>query len=88
MLQFWNLFNARCLGLNQSAFKGLKENPSFLAIAAIILAGQILIVQCAGDIFRTVPISISDWLIVIFSTSAVLWIGEFIRFGKRLRSEN
>jgi P-type Ca2+ transporter type 2C len=88
MLQFWNLFNARCLGLNQSAFKGLKENPSFLAIAAIILAGQILIVQYAGGIFRTVPISFSDWLIVIFSTSTVLWIGEFIRFGKRLRSKN
>jgi P-type Ca2+ transporter type 2C len=83
MLQFWNLFNARCLGLNQSAFKDLSKNPAFIAIAMLILVGQILIVQFGGSIFRTVPISLMDWLEVISSTSFVLWIGELLRFSKR-----
>src|SRR5262249_13687999 len=30
LLQFWNLFNARCLGTNRSAFAGLTGNPYFL----------------------------------------------------------
>jgi P-type Ca2+ transporter type 2C len=83
MLQFWNLFNARCLGLNQSAFKGLGNNPGFLGIAVLILVGQILIVQFGGTVFRTVPISLTDWVVIIASTSLVLIFGELVRFSKR-----
>ncbi len=36
LLQFWNLFNARVLGLDMSAFKNLGENRLFLIIAAAI----------------------------------------------------
>ncbi len=79
MLQFWNLFNARCFGLKQSAFTKITRNKGFLAIAAAILAGQILIVQFGGSIFRTVPLSIKDWLLIIAGTSVVLWIGEILR---------
>ncbi len=83
MLQFWNLFNARCLGLDQSAFKGLGTNPGFLAIAALILVGQILIVQFGGTVFRTVPITAMDWVVIISSTSLVLVFGELVRLVKR-----
>lgn len=78
-LQFWNLFNARCLGLTQSAFKGLWQNKGFVAIAFAIFFGQILIIQYGGTVFRTVPLSLSDWLIIIGSTSIVLWVGEIWR---------
>ncbi|MEC4851265.1 MAG: calcium-translocating P-type ATPase, PMCA-type [Jaaginema sp. PMC 1079.18] len=78
-LQFWNLFNARCLGLTQSAFKGLWQNWGFIAIASAIFLGQILIIQYGGTVFRTVPLSLTDWLIIISSTSIVLWVGEIWR---------
>ncbi|OYD92114.1 calcium-translocating P-type ATPase, PMCA-type [Nostoc sp. 'Peltigera membranacea cyanobiont' 210A] len=85
MLQFWNLFNARCLGLKQSAFKGLSKNKGFVAIAITIFVGQILIIQFGGNVFRTVPLSFVDWISVIVGTSTVLFIGELWRFIMRLK---
>lgn len=84
MLQFWNLFNARCLGTNASAFTGLGQNKAFLFIAAVILFGQIALVQFGGEVFRTVPLSALDWLIIIVATSPVLIIGEVIRWRDRM----
>jgi Ca2+-transporting ATPase len=85
MLQFWNLFNARVLGRNVSAFNDITENRAFLWIALAILVGTILIVQFGGDIFRTVPLSLTDWLVIIAATSPVLLAGEVIRY---LRGHN
>ncbi|MEB3343603.1 calcium-translocating P-type ATPase, PMCA-type [Okeania sp.] len=79
MLQFWNMFNAKCFGLKESAFSSISKNSSFLAIAALIFGGQILIVQYGGVVFRTVPLSLRDWLIIIGGTSIVLWVGEIWR---------
>ncbi len=84
MLQFWNLFNARCLGSNHSAFSNLKESKGLLFIAFTILIGQILMVEFGGEIFRTVPLSMKDWIIIISSTSVVLWAGEILRLIKRI----
>ncbi len=86
MLQFWNLFNARCLGQTHSAFHGILGNRAFLAIAAAILVGQILITQCGGSMFRTVALTLEDWLWVIGGTSAVLWMGELRRYVLRNRA--
>jgi Ca2+-transporting ATPase len=83
LLQFWNMFNARCLGLSQSAFANLSENPGFLLIAFFIFLGQILIVQFGGTAFRTVPLAAWDWLLIILGTSSILVIGEFRRFLQR-----
>ncbi|TVQ44756.1 MAG: calcium-translocating P-type ATPase, PMCA-type [Gloeocapsa sp. DLM2.Bin57] len=86
MLQFWNMFNAKTFGLKESAFSNIANNQGFLAIALIIFIGQILMVQLGGDVFRTVPLSWRDWLIIIASTSLILWIGEISRFFSRLKS--
>lgn len=88
MLQFWNMFNAKCFGLNNSAFSKVWENQGFITIALLIFVGQILMVQFGGDFFRTVPISLHDWLIIIGSTSVVLWIGEIWRFISRLTKKS
>ncbi|MDE6006253.1 MAG: calcium-translocating P-type ATPase, PMCA-type [Muribaculaceae bacterium] len=80
-LQFWNLFNARAFESGRSAFH-FKGAGGFVMIALVILFGQILIVSVGGDFFQVVPLSIIDWLIIIGSTSLVLWIGEFIRLFK------
>ncbi|MGE0078065.1 MAG: calcium-translocating P-type ATPase, PMCA-type [Bacteroidales bacterium] len=83
MLQFWNLFNARVYGQNVSAVKGLMRNKSFLFIAIFIILGQILIVQFGGAFFRTVPIRLWDWFVIIFLTSFILWFSELIKFIRR-----
>jgi magnesium-transporting ATPase (P-type) len=83
-LQFWNLFNARCMGSTRSAFSGLFENKSFLLIAGAIFVGQILLTQFGGAIFRTVPLGIVDWLAILGATSLVLWVGEVYRFVRKM----
>ena len=80
MLQFWNIFNARRFGGFRSAFSGLLENPLFVIITVAILAGQIVIVQFGGTFFKTVPLSLEDWLLISACTSPVIFIGEIGRF--------
>ena len=83
MIQFWNMFNARAFATGRSAFH-LKGCKGFGVITLLILMGQIIIVQCGGRMFNVSPLSLSDWLIIVTSTSVVLWIGELFRlFNKR-----
>ena len=84
MLQFWNLFNASVFGTNHSAFKGLTKSYGMELIVLAILGGQFLIVQFGGAVFHTEPLDWQTWLIIIGSSSLVLWIGELIRLVKRL----
>lgn len=83
MFQFWNLFNAKCWGSTDNIFKHLTDNLTFDLIAAVILVGQILMVSFGGRVFRTVPLSFMQWLIIIGATSGILWIGELIRAFRR-----
>jgi len=83
MLQWWNLFNARCLGSHHSAFRRLWACRGFLLVLVLVLAGQWLIVTFGGKMFRTVPLSLEVWLYIIIGTSPVLWIGEIYRIIKR-----
>lgn len=87
MIQWWNLFNAKTLGTNHSAFNELLKDPGLLLTLCIILAGQWLIVTFGGKMFRTEPLSAEEWLCIISGTSVVLWIGEIIRGVKRLTAK-
>ena len=82
MFQFWNMFNARAYLTGASAlhFKGCN---SFVSIAAVIVLGQVAIVTLGGTMFNVAPLSLNDWLICIFGTSIVLWIGELFRLFKK-----
>jgi Ca2+-transporting ATPase len=82
MLQFWNMFNVKAYASGKSAFYNLKHSLGFIFILLLILTGQILIVQFGGEVFRTVPISLEHWLIIIGSTSLILIIGEIKRIFK------
>lgn len=84
MLQFWNLFNARVFGTSDSAFKGISKSYGMELVILAILGGQFVIVQFGGAVFRTVPLDLTTWIIIIVSTSLVLWVGEAIRFIRRL----
>lgn len=83
LLQFWNLFNAKTVGTNQSAFHDFWENKNFIIISSVILVMQIFIVQIGGKIFRTVPLSFETWIALIVCTSPILLIGELFRYNKR-----
>ena len=83
MLQFWNMFNAKAYMTGTSAFKGLRSNPAFLFVCALILVGQFLIVTFGGAMFNVVPMTAQSWGIIISSTSLVLWVGEAVRLLTR-----
>lgn len=81
-LQFWNMFNARAFETGRSTFH-FKDCEGFVAIAVMILIGQVMIVNVGDELFNVVPLHISDWVIIILSTSSVLWIGELLRWWER-----
>lgn len=87
LLQFWNLLNIKCFGSNRSIFSRLGENPTYWLVALGILIGQILIVQFGGQVFRTVPLNIMQWLVLFAGTSVILWAGELIRLLHRLKQQ-
>lgn len=79
LLQWWNLFNAKQLGSHHSAFRRLWASNGFLLVLALVLLGQWLIVTFGGRVFRTVPLSLETWGILLVITSPVLWFGELYR---------
>lgn len=85
MLQFWNMFNARAFGTTDSAFKGLNKSYGMVFIILAILGGQFLIVQFGGAVFRTEPLDLMTWAVLIATSSVVLWVGEIIRLVQRLK---
>jgi Ca2+-transporting ATPase len=85
MLQFWNLFNARVFGTNDSAFKNITKTYGMEVVVLAILLGQFLIVQFGGEVFRTEPLGWQEWVWIILSTSLVLWVGELVRWIKRMK---
>jgi Ca2+-transporting ATPase len=85
MMQFWNLFNARVLGTNDSAFKGFSNSYTLWIVAGIILIGQFFIVQWGGNVFRTTPLDWQTWAGIIACTSPILWVGEIVRLIKRIK---
>lgn len=83
MLQWWNLFNAKSLGSRRSAFHKFLSDRGLLFVLFIILAGQWLIVEFGGKMFRTVPLDIETWLWIILGTSPVMIVGEIVRRIRR-----
>lgn len=85
MLQFWNLFNAKSLGSDYSAFHHFWRDRGLVLVLAMTLTGQWLIVTFGGRMFRTLPLSLEEWVAIIVSTGVlVLGGGELYRACKRL----
>ena len=78
LLQFWNLFNARSFATSQVWLR-LHGCRGFFLIVGLILLGQVLIVNLGGPVFNVVPLSLSDWLLLLAATSVVLWVGIALR---------
>ena len=96
MMQFWNLFNVRYFRTERSILTDLLEimagkrklsecfSKGFILIAGVILIGQILIVNLAGEFFEVDPLSAKDWLLILAVTSPVLLIPGFLRSVRHL----
>ena len=78
-MQFWNMFNVRVYGIAGSMFKGLSQCRTFFFVLLVIAVGQWFIVEFGGEVFRTIPISLRDWAIVIAATSLTMWYGMLVR---------
>jgi Ca2+-transporting ATPase len=95
VMQFWNMFNAKYFHSNRSLLLDLvdlvrrpavvKESYSlyFVLIAIVILLGQVIIVNFAGDLFGVAPLPISDWAWILLLTSPILFIPDIVRLVRR-----
>ena len=91
MMQFWNLFNVRYFRTERSMFTDLLEilsgkrklsdcfSGGFIFIACVILLGQVLIVNLAGNFFEVAPLSAQDWFLILVITCPVLLIPGILR---------
>ena len=84
MIQFWNLFNAKALMSHHTAFCHFLKDKGMILVLVLVLVGQWIIVTFGGEMFRTTPLSLHEWLLIIGSTSVVLWAGELWRTFKRM----
>ena len=84
MIQFWNLFNAKALMSHHTAFRHFLKDKGMILVLVLVLVGQWIIVTFGGEMFRTTPLSLYEWLLIIGSTSVVLWAGELWRTFKRM----
>ena len=84
MTHFWYLFNARAFKTGGSGLD-LKGCDSFLTIVFIILIGQIAIVQLPilNSFFNVVPLTLSDWGIIIGLSALVVVVRELFALAKR-----
>lgn len=78
-LQVWNIFNAKAFGSGLSAFSHLSQSRRFLHVVLLIALGQWMLMNWGGMLFDAVPLSWLQQLLIVLSTSLVLWIGEIIR---------
>lgn len=84
MIQFWNLFNAKALMSHHTAFRHFLKDKGMILVLVLVLVGQWIIVTFGGEMFRTTPLSLHEWLLIIGLTSVVLWAGELWRTFKRM----
>ncbi len=83
MTHFWYLFDARAYKTGRSAFH-FKGCQGFIVIAAVIFLGQIAMVYLPGfnEMFNCVPLSMTDFWIIVGLSSLVMWVGELKRVVK------
>jgi len=84
MFQFWHKFNCRALRHDESPFALFWKNRLFLLIVFLITFTQFMMVQASdfigiGEIFRTVPLSLNQWLEIMILTGTIIPVAWFSR---------
>jgi Ca2+ transporting ATPase len=80
-LQVFNSINARKLGKREkNVFSGLFDNYLYYVIQAIIIIGQVLMVQLGGKAVRTKPLSLYQHLVCMGIASLTLVVSLIVKF--------
>ena len=82
-MQVFNLFNARSVKPNRSAFAGVLQSKNFLIVMALIVVMQFMLTQFGGSAFQTAPLSLGVWINILLLGLSVLVLGEGSRFFRR-----
>ena len=83
-LQFWSMLNVKHFNSTDGIFSNFSDSKVFYSSMALILTGQILIVNYGGKMFNVVPLSIYDWVYIIGGTSIIFLAGLLFRTIKSL----
>ena len=86
MFQFWHTFNCRSLRADESGFRFVTQNSSFIFIIATIAIVQIVMVQIpfVGKFFRTEPLNLRQWLSIILVAFSVIPFIKICRLAANL----
>ncbi|KAI1293186.1 hypothetical protein EDD11_008498 [Mortierella claussenii] len=78
-LQVFNELNCRRIDDSINVFKNLYNNKIFILVQLIVIGGQYVIVQFGGQAFKTVPLTLNQWLITLAIGSLSLPVGLVLR---------
>jgi Ca2+-transporting ATPase len=84
-LQVWNIFNARAHGSGHTPFDDWVHSKVFFGTIAVILVGQILIVNVGGEMFNVEPLKLIDWVLIIAGTSPIMLVPMICNLIRRHR---
>ena len=62
LIAAFNGFNVRADDVH--LLRGVRKNPAFLLIAAVIVCGTVAIVQFGGAVFQVVPLTLAQWCVL------------------------
>lgn len=78
-MQVFNELNCRRIDDQLNILRGIAHDYLFLAIQAFVIVGQILIIQYGGLAFKTVPLSMDQWICTVAIGSLSIPAGILIR---------
>jgi hypothetical protein len=84
-MQVFNLFNARSVRPDKSAFTGLRQSTTFWSVVVLIIAIQVGLTQFGGATFSTAPLPLLVWLRILALGLATVAVGEASRAFRRFR---
>ncbi|KAI8890213.1 PMCA-type calcium-translocating P-type ATPase, partial [Backusella circina FSU 941] len=78
-LQVFNEINCRRIDTSINVFKDIFDNWIFVAVQVVVVLGQFLIVTFGGIAFKTVPLTLDQWIITVLIGALSIPIGTIIR---------
>ncbi|OBZ88463.1 Calcium-transporting ATPase PAT1 [Choanephora cucurbitarum] len=78
-LQVFNEINCRRIDGTLNVFKDIFDNWIFVAVQIAVIVGQYLIVTFGGIAFKTVPLSLNQWLVTVAIGALSIPVGTIIR---------
>ncbi|KAI8382260.1 PMCA-type calcium-translocating P-type ATPase [Blakeslea trispora] len=78
-LQVFNEINCRRIDGTLNVFKDMFDNWIFIAVQVAVVLGQYLIVTFGGIAFKTVPLSLNQWVITVAIGALSIPVGTIIR---------